>query len=44
MSIRVAVVDDQALDRSRNRSGRWCTMSLCGNQAKVHAHRQRAKQ
>lgn len=28
-------------DSSRNRSGRWCTMSLCGNQAKVRAHRQR---
>lgn len=29
-------------DNSRNRSGRWCTMSVCGNQAKVRAHRQRA--
>lgn len=30
-------------DASRNRSGRWCTMSLCGNQAKVRAHRQRRR-
>ncbi len=29
-------------DNSRNRAGRWCTMSLCGNQSKVRAHRQRA--
>lgn len=28
-------------DSSRNRSGRWCTMSLCGNQAKVAAYRDR---
>lgn len=28
-------------DGSRNLSGRWCTMALCGNQAKVRAHRQR---
>jgi predicted RNA-binding Zn ribbon-like protein len=28
-------------DSSRNLSGRWCTMALCGNQAKVRAHRQR---
>jgi len=31
-------------DRSRNRAGRWCTMSLCGNQAKVRAHRERRRQ
>lgn len=29
-------------DSSRNRGGRWCTMSLCGNQSKVRAHRRRA--
>ncbi|MCP3977257.1 MAG: hypothetical protein GY720_22440 [bacterium] len=29
-------------DSSRNRAGRWCTMSLCGNQSKVRAHRRRA--
>lgn len=28
-------------DSSRNLSGRWCSMALCGNQAKVRAHRQR---
>lgn len=28
-------------DSSRNRSGRWCDMSLCGNQAKVAAFRDR---
>ncbi len=28
-------------DSSRNRSGRWCTMALCGNQAKVRSYRQR---
>lgn len=28
-------------DRSRNRSGRWCDMSTCGNRAKVAAYRQR---
>jgi predicted RNA-binding Zn ribbon-like protein len=32
------------LDRSRNRSRRWCSMESCGNRAKVHRHyrRQRA--
>ena len=28
-------------DRSRNRSGRWCSMSVCGNRAKVRAFRER---
>ena len=28
-------------DRSKNRSGRWCSMSVCGNQAKVRAYRER---
>lgn len=28
-------------DNSRNRSGRWCDMALCGNQAKVAAFRDR---
>ncbi|HYY07696.1 MAG TPA: CGNR zinc finger domain-containing protein [Actinomycetota bacterium] len=28
-------------DRSRNRSGRWCSMSECGNRAKVRAFRRR---
>lgn len=29
-------------DRSRNRSGVWCEMAVCGNRAKVRAHRRRA--
>jgi len=28
-------------DRSKNRSGRWCSMSSCGNRAKVRAYRER---
>lgn len=33
------------LDRSRNRSRRWCSMESCGNRAKArrHYHRQRAR-
>ncbi|HSJ50946.1 MAG TPA: CGNR zinc finger domain-containing protein [Actinomycetota bacterium] len=30
-------------DRSRNRSGRWCSMSACGNRAKVRAWRERQR-
>ncbi len=30
------------LDRSRNRSRRWCDMQVCGNRAKVRRHRRRA--
>jgi hypothetical protein len=30
-------------DRSKNHSGRWCSMQACGNQAKVRAYRKRAK-
>ena len=26
------------LDRSRNRSRRWCSMETCGNRAKAHRH------
>ena len=26
-------------DRSRNRSGRWCDMALCGNRTKVRSYR-----
>ena len=26
------------LDRSRNRSRRWCSMDTCGNRAKAHRH------
>ncbi|HEX4563639.1 MAG TPA: CGNR zinc finger domain-containing protein [Solirubrobacteraceae bacterium] len=29
-------------DRSRNRSGVWCDMAVCGNRTKVRAFRQRA--
>jgi predicted RNA-binding Zn ribbon-like protein len=28
-------------DRSRNRSGTWCDMRVCGNRAKVRAYRER---
>ena len=28
-------------DHSRNRSGRWCSMSVCGGRAKARAHYQR---
>jgi hypothetical protein len=30
-------------DRSKNRSGRWCSMSACGNRAKVRAWRERQR-
>ena len=30
-------------DWSRNRSGRWCVMTVCGNRAKVRAHRARRR-
>jgi predicted RNA-binding Zn ribbon-like protein len=30
-------------DRSRNRSGVWCTMSVCGARAKMRRHRQRRR-
>jgi len=30
-------------DRSKNRSGRWCTMEVCGNRAKAAAFRARAR-
>jgi predicted RNA-binding Zn ribbon-like protein len=29
-------------DRSRNRSGVWCDMAICGNRTKVRAYRDRA--
>jgi predicted RNA-binding Zn ribbon-like protein len=28
-------------DASRNRSGRWCNMAVCGNRTKVRAYRER---
>src|SRR5215213_10291349 len=28
-------------DRSRNRSGKWCTMEVCGNRMKARTFRQR---
>ena len=28
-------------DHSKNRSGTWCTMDVCGNRAKVRAYRER---
>lgn len=30
-------------DRSKNHSGRWCSMSVCGNRAKVRAWRERQR-
>jgi predicted RNA-binding Zn ribbon-like protein len=30
-------------DRSKNHSGRWCSMSNCGNRAKVRAWRERRR-
>lgn len=30
-------------DRSKNRSGRWCSMETCGNRAKVRAWRERQR-
>lgn len=30
-------------DRSRNRSGKWCSMEACGNRAKVRAFRERQR-
>jgi predicted RNA-binding Zn ribbon-like protein len=30
-------------DRSRNRSGIWCEMAVCGNRTKVRAYRRRAR-
>ena len=30
-------------DRSKNHSGRWCSMEICGNRAKVRAWRERQK-
>jgi predicted RNA-binding Zn ribbon-like protein len=30
-------------DRSKNQSGRWCSMSRCGNRAKVRAFRERRR-
>ncbi len=29
-------------DRSRNRSGTWCDMAVCGNRTKVRAYRARS--
>jgi len=31
-------------DRSRNRSGRWCSMEVCGNRTKTRAYRRRKVQ
>jgi predicted RNA-binding Zn ribbon-like protein len=31
-------------DRSKNRSGRWCRMDVCGNRAKAAAFRARARE
>jgi predicted RNA-binding Zn ribbon-like protein len=31
------------LDRSKNRSRRWCDMAVCGNRSKVRRFRQRSR-
>lgn len=31
-------------DHSKNRSGRWCTMAVCGNQQKARSYRARRRQ
>ncbi len=31
-------------DRSKNHSGKWCSMEVCGNRAKVRAWRERKRQ
>jgi predicted RNA-binding Zn ribbon-like protein len=31
-------------DRSRNRSGRWCDSTVCGNRAKTRAYRRRRRE
>ncbi len=31
-------------DQSKNRSGRWCSMAVCGNQEKARSYRERRKQ
>ena len=30
-------------DRSRNRSGHWCSMAVCGNRAKARSYRERRR-
>jgi predicted RNA-binding Zn ribbon-like protein len=30
-------------DHTRGRARRWCSMAICGNRAKVAAHRKRPK-
>jgi len=30
-------------DRSKNRSGRWCSMRTCGNRTKTRAYRTRRR-
>jgi len=30
-------------DRSKNRSGNWCSMAVCGNRMKARRHYQRAR-
>ncbi|WP_406478538.1 CGNR zinc finger domain-containing protein [Streptomyces sp. NBC_01615] len=30
-------------DRARNRSGRWCSMAVCGTRSKMHVYRQGLK-
>ncbi|HWH44619.1 MAG TPA: CGNR zinc finger domain-containing protein [Thermoleophilaceae bacterium] len=44
--MKVCSADDCAwvfYDHSRNRSGAWCTMAVCGNRAKARAYRERRR-
>jgi len=42
--VKACVADDcqwAFYDSSRNRSGRWCDMAVCGNREKVRTYRSR---
>jgi predicted RNA-binding Zn ribbon-like protein len=42
--LKVCAADDcqwAFYDRSRNRSGRWCSMAVCGNRSKTRTYRRR---
>ena len=43
-----ACADDECrwafYDHSKNRSGRWCSMSTCGNQQKARSYRERRRE
>jgi predicted RNA-binding Zn ribbon-like protein len=46
LRVKACVADDcrwAFYDTSRNRSGHWCDMAVCGNRAKVRAYRERRR-